>query len=83
MASPSYGIDVVALAFAVVLAAVLALLLSNLVPQLVQLIARARRNAAVGRASDALAASGVRDSLKRFLTVALRRPVEGLGLRCR
>ena len=24
-----------------------------------------------------------RDSLKRFLTVALGRPVEGLGLRCR
>ena len=35
---PSYGIDVVALAFAVVLAAVLALLLSHLVPQLVELI---------------------------------------------
>ena len=33
MASPSYGIDVVALAFAVVLAAVLALLLSHLVVQ--------------------------------------------------
>jgi len=38
MASPSYGIDVVALAFAVVLAAVLALLLSHLVPQFVELI---------------------------------------------
>jgi hypothetical protein len=38
MASPSYGIDVVALAFAVVLAAVLALLLSNFVPQLVEVI---------------------------------------------
>jgi hypothetical protein len=38
MASPSYGIDVVALAFAVVLAAVLALLLSNHVPQLVEVI---------------------------------------------
>ena len=38
MASPSYGIDVVALAFAVVLAAVLALLFSHLVPQLVELI---------------------------------------------
>ena len=38
MASPSYGIDVVALAFAVVLAAVLALLLSHLVPRLVELI---------------------------------------------
>jgi hypothetical protein len=37
MASPSYGIDVVALAFAV-LAAVLALLLSHLVPQLVELM---------------------------------------------
>ena len=35
---PIYGIDVVALAFAVVLAAVLALLLSHLVPQLVELI---------------------------------------------
>ena len=34
MASPSYGIDVVALAFAVILAAALALLLSRLLPQL-------------------------------------------------
>ena len=34
MASPSYGIDVVALAFAVLLAAALALLLSRLLPQL-------------------------------------------------
>ena len=33
MANPSYGIDVVALAFAVILAAALALLLSHLVPQ--------------------------------------------------
>jgi hypothetical protein len=33
MASPSYGIDVVALAFAVILAAALALLLSRLLPQ--------------------------------------------------
>ena len=38
MVSPSYGLDVVALAFAVVLAAVNALLLSHLVPQLVELI---------------------------------------------
>jgi hypothetical protein len=38
MASPSYGIDVVALAFAVILAAALALLLSRLLPQLVELI---------------------------------------------
>jgi hypothetical protein len=38
MASPSYGIDVVALAFVVVLAVVLALLLSHLAPQLVELI---------------------------------------------
>ena len=38
MASPSYGIDVVALAFVVILAAVLALLLSHLVPQLVELM---------------------------------------------
>ena len=38
MASPSYGIDVVALAFAVVLAAALALLLSHLVPQLTDLM---------------------------------------------
>ena len=35
MASPSYGIDVVALAFAVILAAALAFLISHLVPQLV------------------------------------------------
>ena len=34
MASPSYGIDVVALAFAVILAAALALLLSRFLPQL-------------------------------------------------
>ena len=34
MASPSYGIDVVALAFSVILAAALALLLSHLLPQL-------------------------------------------------
>jgi hypothetical protein len=34
MASPSYGIDVVALAFAVILAAALALLLFRLLPQL-------------------------------------------------
>jgi hypothetical protein len=46
MASPSYGIDVVALAFAVVLAAVLALLLSRLVPQLVELIRHGAPNAA-------------------------------------
>ena len=38
MASPSYGIDVVALAFAVVLAAVLALLLPHPGPQLVELM---------------------------------------------
>ena len=38
MASPSYGIDVVALALAVVLAAAIALLLSHLVPQVVELI---------------------------------------------
>jgi hypothetical protein len=38
MASPSYGIDVVALAFAVVLAAALAFLLSHFVPQLVELL---------------------------------------------
>ena len=38
MASPSYGIDVVALAFAVILAAALALLLSRLLPQLAELI---------------------------------------------
>ena len=38
MASPSYGIDVVALAFAVVLAAAIALLLSQIVPQLADLI---------------------------------------------
>ena len=38
MASPSYGIDVVALAFAVILAAALAFLLSHLVPQLVDLM---------------------------------------------
>ena len=83
MASPSYGIDVVALAFAVVLAAVLAPLLSHLVPQLVELIRSGAPNAARREAAYAFAASGVRDSLKRFLTVALGRPVEGLGLRCR
>ena len=38
MASPSYGIDVVALAFAVILAAAIALLLSHIVPQLADLI---------------------------------------------
>jgi hypothetical protein len=38
MASPSYGIDVVALTFAVLLAAALAFLLSHLVPQLVELM---------------------------------------------
>ena len=37
MASPSYGVDVVALAFAVILAAALAFLLSHLVPQLVMM----------------------------------------------
>ena len=41
MASPSYGIDVVALAFAVILAAALALLLSHLVPQLLDLMTAA------------------------------------------
>jgi hypothetical protein len=41
MASPSYGLDVIALAFAVVLAAALALLLSHLVPQLLDLITAA------------------------------------------
>ena len=41
MASPSYGLDVIALAFAVVLAAPLALLLSHLVPQLLDLITAA------------------------------------------
>ena len=60
MASPSYGIDVVALAFAVVLAAVLALLLSHLVPQFVEL--RARRTQPVGRPLMRLppAESGIR-----------------------
>jgi large-conductance mechanosensitive channel len=38
MTSPSYGIDVVALAFAVILAAALAFLLSHLVQQLVELM---------------------------------------------
>ena len=38
MASPSYGIDVVALALAVVLAAAIALLLSQIVPQLADLV---------------------------------------------
>jgi len=41
MASPSYGLDVIALAFAVVLAAALALLLSHLVPQLLDLMTAA------------------------------------------
>ena len=41
MASPSYGLDVIALMFAVVLAAALALLLSHLVPQLLDLITAA------------------------------------------
>ena len=41
MASPSYGLDVIALAFAVVLAAALSLLLSHLVPQLLDLITAA------------------------------------------
>jgi hypothetical protein len=38
MASPSYGIDVVALAFAVILAAALVLLISHLMPQLADLM---------------------------------------------
>jgi len=38
MASPSYGIDVVALAFAVILAAALALLIAQIVPQLADLM---------------------------------------------
>jgi len=38
MASPSYGLDVIALAFAVVLAAALALLLSHFVPEVVDLM---------------------------------------------
>jgi hypothetical protein len=38
MASPSYGLDVVVLAFAVVLAAALVLILSHLMPQLVDLM---------------------------------------------
>jgi hypothetical protein len=38
MASPSYGIDVLALAFAVILAAALTLLLSHLLPQLADLM---------------------------------------------
>ena len=38
MASPSYGIDVVALAFAVVLAAALALLAYQVVPDLTDLM---------------------------------------------
>jgi hypothetical protein len=38
LASPSYGVDVVALALAVVLAAAIALLLSQIVPQLADLI---------------------------------------------
>ena len=37
-ASPSYGVDVVALALAVVLAVALAVLLSHIVPQLVDLM---------------------------------------------
>ena len=79
MASPSYGIDVVALAFAVVLAAVLALLLSHLVPQFVELIRKGAPNAARRKAPDAFAASGVRDSLKRFLTGLILRGVVLLG----
>jgi len=38
MASPSYGIDVVALAFAVVLAAAVLFLLAQLVPQIADLM---------------------------------------------
>jgi hypothetical protein len=38
MASPSYGIDVVALAFAIILAAALAFLLTQLVPQVADLM---------------------------------------------
>jgi hypothetical protein len=38
MANPSYGLDVIALAFAVVLTAALALLFSHLVPQLLDLM---------------------------------------------
>jgi hypothetical protein len=38
MASPSYGLDVVALAFAVVLAAALALLIARILPPLADLI---------------------------------------------
>jgi hypothetical protein len=38
MASPSYGIDVVALAFAVILATALTLLLTHLLPQLADLM---------------------------------------------
>ena len=38
MANPSYGINVVALALAVVLAAALALLLSHFVPEVVDLM---------------------------------------------
>ena len=38
MASPSYGIDVVALAFAVVLAAAIVFLLPQIVPELADLM---------------------------------------------
>ena len=38
LASPSYGVDVVALALAVVLAAAIVLLLSQIVPQLADLM---------------------------------------------
>jgi hypothetical protein len=38
MASPSYGIDVVALAFAVILAAALMFLLAQIAPQLADLM---------------------------------------------
>jgi hypothetical protein len=57
--------------------------MASSVPQLVELIRSGAPNAARREAADAFAASGVRDSLKRLLTVALRRPVEALGLRCR
>jgi len=38
MASPSYGIDVVGLAFAIILAPALAFLLTQLVPQIADLM---------------------------------------------
>jgi hypothetical protein len=38
MASPTYGIDVVALAFAVVLAVAIVLLISHLMPQVADLM---------------------------------------------